>query len=203
MSLEQQTETFEAQVWQDEPAAFLESRGLNHSTIKRFRLGYTGALGKTKAQDLRRCLVLPYEDGLGRVRQLRYRPLFRDPPSKYITAKGEHAHLFAVRAADNPTVYVCEGEIDTMTLWQVGLKAVGIPGAATWKPDWKWIFRPPHVQRVVLVLDPDEAGISAARRMLADLKEVVDVDIVKLPSGLDVNDVLRKMGPETLREALI
>lgn len=192
---------YQAQVWDDVPAAFFERRGITHSTVARFGLGYTGQLGRGKALDVRRCLVLPYEDGLGRVRQLRYRPLYSGAKAKYLSTE-KQSHLFAVRALDNPTVYVCEGEMDTMILWQLGYKAIGLPGATNWKDEWKWLFRAPHVEEAVLVLDPDEAGMSAARRLYSSLKEVIDVRTVSLPKGLDVNDTLLQLGEDTLKEAL-
>ena len=200
-NLDDKLTRYQEQVWDDVPAAFFEKRGLTHSTVTRFRLGYTGQLGRGKALDVRRCLVLPYEDGMGKVRQLRYRPLYSGASAKYLSTE-KQSHLFAVRALDNPTVYVCEGEMDTMTLWQIGLKAVGLPGANNWQDEWKWLFRVPHVERVVLVLDPDEAGMGAARRLYTSLKEVVDVRTVTLPKGLDVNETYLKYGEATLKEAL-
>jgi 5S rRNA maturation endonuclease (ribonuclease M5) len=198
-------EEFQSQVWDPEPAAFLVSRGLVHSTVDRFGLGYTGSWGDFGALgDYRRALVLPYEDGLGRLRKLRFRPLRPGwSGAKYLDLKGVGPHLFAVRAADNPTVYIAEGELDAMSVWQVGFRAVGVPGAGMFKEEWKYLFRPPHVERVVLVLDPDNSGKRAAIRIYASLKEVVEeVLTVNLPRGLDVNDTLRKYGADTLRSAL-
>jgi len=37
---------------------------------------------------------------------------------------------------DADTIYLCEGESDTWTLWHAGLAALGIPGASMWKPEW-------------------------------------------------------------------
>jgi DNA primase len=198
-------EQFQSDVWEAEPAAFLEKRAFAHSTVDRFGLGYTGSWGDFGSLgDYRRSLAIPYEDGLGRLRKVRFRPLRPGwSGAKYLDLRGHEPHLFAVRAADNPTVYVAEGEIDTMTVWQVGYRAVGIPGAGMFKEQWKYLFRPPHVDRVVLVLDPDKAGKRAAVRLYAWIKEVVDdVKTVSLPKGLDVNDTLQRYGTDTLREAL-
>lgn len=196
---------FQAQVWEDEPAAFLESRGLSHSTIDRFGLGFTGEWGDLGALgDYRRAIVFPYEDGMGRLRALRYRPIRPDwTGPKYLSLKDAKPHLYAPRALDNPLVYVAEGEIDCMTLWQLGLKATAMPGAAMFQEHWKYLFRQPHVERVVLVLDPDASGRQAAVRVKHWLDDVCeDVRIVGLPKGLDVNDTFRKYGPGPLREAL-
>lgn len=193
---------FQAQVWDPRPAEFLRKRGLAHSTVARFGLGYTGDhhKGEASGADLSHCLVLPYEDGLGRVRQLRYRPLYESPRRKYLSEDGDPQHLFAVRATEQPIGVICEGEIDAMTAWQCGVKAVAVPGAQAWKDAWKWLFR--NCRRVVLAMDPDEAGLSAARAMYQSLSGVVDVAIAPLPQGMDLNDLLVHRGERAVRDVL-
>lgn len=190
---------FQARAWDEKPASFFHERGLNHGTVSRFGLGYTGTWGDTAQGDYRECLVIPYEDGLGNLRMLKYRPL-RPSKNKYLSA-GKH-HLFAVRALDNDTVIVAEGEIDAMILWQIGLKAVGIPGAQSFKPEWRHLFRPPHVRRTIIALDPDSAGMAAARRLFDILSDVTDVEVVNLPKGCDVNDAFLRYGADKLLEVL-
>lgn len=193
---------YQEQRWDDVPTAFFRERGLDHSTIARFGLGYTGALGRGKTMDLRRCLVLPYEDGFGRLRQLRYRPLYPTSGAKYLSEGSAPVNLFAVRAIDNPVVHVTEGEVDTMTAWQCGFRAVGVPGVGTFKEEWRYLFRPPHVERVVLAFDPDKAGRDASKYLYGLLAGVIDVSVAKLPRGLDVNDLLRKAGEDAVKEVL-
>lgn len=200
--LKRRLDEYQQKRWEDEPSVFFAKRGLDHSTVSRFGLGYTGTLGKTRQQDLRRCLVLPYEDGLGRLRQLRYRPLYSGAPHKYLSVGADAPNLFAVRAADNAACYICEGEIDAMTAWQCGFRAVGIPGVGTWKSEWKYLFRPPHVGRVVLALDPDKSGQELARALYSDLRSIIDVDVVRLPKGKDLNECLVEFGEDMVKEAL-
>lgn len=190
---------YQARVWEPKPAEFLRRRGLSHSTVARFGLGYTGDDQFVGAQDVSDCLVIPYEDGLGRVRQLRYRPLHKTK-QKYITISGEKGHIFAVRAADFSTVTICEGEIDAMSCWQSGVKAIAIPGANVWQDSWKWLLR--NARRVVLALDPDDAGVGAARAMYASISDVAPVDVVHLPEFMDVNDVLVQKGEAAVRDLL-
>lgn len=203
--MDEKVRQYHEQVWRcKESREFLETRGLSHSTVARFRLGYVGvpAVGERArigGHPVQGTLTLPYEDGIGRVRQIRYRPLY-PCPDKYITVAGEKAHLFAVRAADNTVCHVAEGEIDAMSLWQVGLRAVGVPGANNWKPEWRWLFR--NCSKVVLCLDPDDSGIRAAQMIYQGLSLVTDVEVARLPRGQDVNDVLVRYGPQALREAV-
>jgi len=193
---------FQDHAWADEPAAFFAARGLEHGTVQRFGLGYTGEWGRTAQGDVRHSLVIPYEDGLGNLRYVRFRPLRPNAKPKYITPGDQKAHLFAVRALDNDTVHVAEGELDAMILWQIGLKAVAVPGSQTFRPMWRHLFRQPHVRRAVLVLDPDKAGMSASKRLYDLLSDVCDTSVASLPKGMDVNDVYLKYGAETLKEAV-
>lgn len=201
-ALRERLATYQAQRWEDVPTAFFAERALDHSTVARFGLGYTGSLGRGRVQDLRRCLVLPYEDGLGRVRQLRYRPLYPTAGAKYLSERDAPVNLFAVRAIDNPVVHIVEGEIDTMSAWQAGFRACGLPGANNFKDEWKYLFRAPHVERVVLALDPDKTGREAAKYVYGLLAGVVDVAIARFPKDKDVNDLLREGGEDAVKEVL-
>ncbi len=83
-------------------------------------------------------------------------------------------------------LYLCEGEIDTLTLLQAGYPTVGIPGTGSFKESW---FDLLMGKRVVLCLDSDPAGCEASaylaeefsKRGIAHLK-------LDLPSGKDVNE---------------
>lgn len=92
--------------------------------------------------------------------------------------------------------------MDTMTAWQCGFRAVGVPGVGTFKEEWRYLFRPPHVERVVLAFDPDKAGRDASKYLYGLLSGVIDVSIAKLPRGLDVNDLLREAGEDAVKEVL-
>jgi DNA primase len=201
--LDEEVVFYYEQVWRNEQSrAFLEARGLTHSTVGRFHLGYVGERAAVTPERVgghptTGSLTIPYEDGMGRYRQLRYRPLYQSE-AKYLTMPGEKSHLFAVRATDNEVCYVAEGEMDAMTLWQIGLRAVGIPGANNWNPSWRWLFR--NCVKVVLCLDPDPSGIRAASMIYQGLALVTDVDVAKLPPKQDVNDVFNRYGERALRE---
>lgn len=52
-------------------------------------------------------------------------------------------------------LYVCEGEIDCLSLWQCGRYAIGIPGARSWRAEWceRW-----GALDVIVLLDGDDDG---------------------------------------------
>lgn len=195
---------YHAAFWSSPAAEYLRSRGLLHSTIERFNIGYVAKPAPGHAR-YRGMISIPYSDGLGRERGIRYRRLQGDGP-KYLATKG-FDHLFAVRATDHGTVFLAEGEIDAMILWQMGYRAVGIPGAQAWK-DWhRFLFR--NCEEVVLALDNDEpkngrnAGQLGAAKVYRSLDRIgVVTRAVTLPRGSDINDAYLELGESGLRDLL-
>jgi len=184
-------------VWHPEAAAWYRERGLSHSTVLRFRLGrvrhgrYAGRL------------AIPYQDALYRVRAVRYRALRPDQNPKYLSPAGQGVHLFAVRAAESPVVVVTEGEVDAMSVWQVGGRAVGVPGANVWQDEWSLLFS--ECERVILAFDADTAGDRGKHRVAHSLRKAgVNLEVADLPAGQDINDILRSgdNGAQRVREVL-
>jgi len=100
---------------------------------------------------------------------------------------GRAGILYNHDVLDSPgALYLCEGEIDTLTLLQAGYPAIGIPGSGSFDPGWLDHFR---AKRVVICLDPDPAGREAAARLAEEFtKRGIQHLRVDLPGGMDVND---------------
>lgn len=183
-----------------------DERGWRNWVINKWRLGYVKRpLAGHEAYEGR--ISIPYLDGLGRERHSRYVLMDRDRKpgrQKYLSMHGEDPHIFAVRYAGEPVVYVTEGEFDCIAIHECGFKAVGIPGSGAWKSWWKWCFR--ACEEIVIVPDPDgEKGKPGADGRLAVLPTggqlfrfrvglglrglPARVRYVDLPKGYDVNDL--------------
>lgn len=166
----------------------VKSRRIGLKAIRAFKLGYVKHPAIEAHDPYQGMLVIPYLDAYDHERTLRFRSFNGGP--KYLSMAKARMHLFAVRYTEEPKVYVCEGELDAITIWQTGRKAVGVPGATAWKDQWKWLFR--ACEEVVVVFDGDEAGGRGATRILRSLNEVASyVRTVEMPPGKDVNDVFR------------
>lgn len=90
---------------------------------------------------------------------------------------------------DNPEkVYVTEGEIDCVSLWQYGMKNVvgNTLGAGSWNNDWTELFY--SVGQIFILYDNDDAGQKGARK-LAEILGVGKCLIVNLPEN-DINQCL-------------
>jgi len=105
--------------------------------------------------------------------------------------KGQPRELWpAPEDVAGPTLYVVEGEPDAQTAHELGLPAVGIPGAKKWQPEWRDRLAAGR-ERIVIVADSDEPGRAAAERWAGSLAEVVaDVRVLDLsPSSTDGYDL--------------
>lgn len=112
-------------------------------------------------------LVFPYLDTLRRASHFQARAIDSSVEPKELHLKGSVPFPYNMQALDqkNGWIYLCEGVIDTLTLLQQGLQAVGIPGVRCFKVQWLPLFKN---KNVVLCLDHDDAG----RRGMEYLQEV-------------------------------
>ena len=121
--------TQDALLESDRATEWLEGRGLTWDSILDHGLGYIPKGTESKFWD---CIVIPYFDARCELRGVRYRHLREDPPMKYQTPKGGGRHLWNVKAANEASVAICEGEFDAMVMIQLGVPAVALPGVNTW-----------------------------------------------------------------------
>jgi DNA primase len=90
------------------------------------------------------------------------------------------------------TAVIVEGELDMISCWQVGVKNVAaIKGSALTQEQVKLLGR--YAQSVVLALDADVAGDTAARRgiQIAE-KEGLEIKVAKLGEYKDPDELARK-----------
>jgi hypothetical protein len=108
-------------------------------------------------------------------------------------------------------VIICEGESDQMTLTQNGFPAIGIPGAANWKSEWKNLPIFKYAERVYIIQEPHEEDKPDVGKKFVDTisrdfseKAVALKLTVKDPSELHIRsvDTLREMDPDTAKQVL-
>jgi DNA primase len=136
-------------------------------------------------------ILFPFVDTEGRVVSIQGRqvePGLRGP--KYINLYGVKTAIFNQQILGllqpGDSVYMCEGIMDTLTAHQMGLKAVGIPGAGGFKKEWYPLFEGLQVN---VVPDTDGAGQRFAERIEAIFgAHKQTVKIIRLPHGKDLSD---------------
>lgn len=97
---------------------------------------------------------------------------------------------------------VCEGYMDAIACHQAGLRqAVASLGTALTDEHARLLKR--YVDRVLLVFDTDAAGLRAARRAGEPLLGAgLEVRVARLRGAKDPDELLRREGPDALKQAL-
>jgi DNA primase len=176
---------------------YLQGRGLTGETALSYRLGYVAQPLPGDGDYVNR-LAIPYMTADGSVVDVRYRSLTDSGP-KYLSRPNATARLFSVRSllAPTDTMYITEGEIDAITLNQIGLPAVGIPGANQYQKHWSLLFA--DFDTVKVICDGDQAGRDFGKRLA---QEIEGATVIHLPEGRDANDIYVNDGEEALRQAV-
>lgn len=185
-----------------------EERGLHDDTIRKARLGWadgglcnhliqkgfdaediksTGLVNRFGEDFFHNQITFPYLE-YGIARSIRGKGIKK----KTISLPGELPIPYGLDTIlGEKTVCVAEGEIDTLTLQQLGFSTIGIPGALTFKKGWEEYLD--EAKRVYTVLDQDKAGKAGAEKIAGIIGPKVRV--VELPKkGIDVNDWYMKYG---------
>jgi DNA-binding transcriptional ArsR family regulator len=153
-------------------------------------------------------IEIPYLTREGELHAVRYR-LALEGENRFRWRQGDTPILYGLwrlgEWTGSDTLYLCEGETDTLTLWHAGLPALGIPGATAWKPEWwrnLWAFR-----RIVIIPDADAAGGQLVEKLALSCPDHLRerVQVLQLPDGIkDANELWQREGAnaERFREAL-
>lgn len=99
-------------------------------------------------------------------------------------------YLYGLNVAKTSnTVYVVEGEVDVMSMFELGLPCVGTFGASFTEKQIELILN--NFSNVVIIPDNDTVGMKHSRRLIDKLFKHVDVGECVLPKQVkDINDFL-------------
>jgi len=159
------------------------TRGISIEAINHFKIGLK--IGK----DGGRWLSIPHCAG-GKLVNVKYRSL---PPAKktFRRIEGCKSILFNMDALEGQEeVYLCEGELDAVTLWDQGIKNVVATTTGAGGLDPEWIDQLSKVMKIYVCYDPDEAGQKGAREAARRLGYDRCFNVL-LPEGQDVNDLFK------------
>lgn len=196
---------------EDVAAWFFQERGISVETLRSFGVG---------VREDSRCLfvTLPYANGVKERPDPRISPesLKEMGLRRFYFDKGTTPALFNHKDVSRDTVFLVEGETDTMRLWQELLQeaelgnadplklpgVVGLSGIDTWRPELAAALE--NAKKVFVILDNDEdymvkAQVDGAwKKIRADLGS--KARRLRLPDGVkDVCEFFDMHDMETLR----
>lgn len=181
-------ETYEAAMPGSPAEEYLQARGIDPSSCGGVhRLGYVRD-PLPGHENLTGRLYIPNICAAGTVVGGKARALGPDDGPKYLGLPGMDSRLYNLRALDTPSdlIVLTEGELDAVTIeMHLGLPAVAVPGAKTWRPHHVRIFE--DYEEVVVVRDGDGPGGDLAG---AIARSTLPVRVVMPPGGKDTNDAV-------------
>ena len=126
---------------------------------------------------------------------MRFRTTTDEDP-KYLSVSGDSGRPFNVADLSGSVIFLTEGEIDAITLHQMGYSALGIPGATQWNGLYCRLLR---FRRVFLLADGDKAGRDFAEAVGSDIRGLT---VLHMPSGEDVNSMYVAKGSKYFEELI-
>ena len=182
---------------------YLTDRRIYRQTAEAFNLGYDPAAGR---------IVLPNNAGGYQKRSIDPNCSKKD---RYRRADGMPAAGLLCLQPEPRDIWIVEGELDALSIWQAGGSAIALAGAACLKPLLSMLqqaagpARPGQLRFVYLWLDNDPAGQKAekaAREALQGAGYIVRTYAQDPAAGkLDPNDMLQQdaaQGTQRLQEII-
>ena len=178
-----------------EETCYWKERGLSLETCQRFGLGYIEKWRHPKAPEIvpySPRLIIPISKGGYLARDVRVE--VPEAEKKYTKAKVGKVQLFNLEALKQRIVYVVEGELDAISMYEVGLEAIAL-GSVAYKGKLieaiKSMEEKPEI--VVLALDNDEAGRNASENVQNALQRigVSSIGVNLYGKSKDANEALR------------
>lgn len=124
-------------------------------------------------------LVLPYwlVDGSG-LDVLRFRSLreYGSQGLRYISPKGRQPSVpflswssLQEAITSKQTLYICEGEFDSLSIVLAGYPAIGVPGTGAWRDEWCEYLQ--DVESVVIIGDGDPGGLKLIEKVATSIEK--------------------------------
>lgn len=188
-----------------------EERGLTEETIVEYQLGVVGPdSAEPEHQAMIGYISLAYltptdrRDTALNFTDIRFRrgPEVSEERPKVRSITGHRSRLYCTTSLAMPGDYIAiaEGEMDTLTLNQCEIPAVGVAGVSAWDSDYYGrIFS--GFEKVIIPADNDDNGQGQdfAERVA---KSVPNPKVVLMPEGHDINSYFIEYGAGALRDRL-
>jgi hypothetical protein len=160
---------------------YMWKRKLTKDVVDKFKVGY---------DPQRKVLTFPVWDEHGNLVMVTTRSTVNK--QFYIEKDSDKpVYLLNFLKAENiTTAYVCESQINALTLWSYGYPAVALFGTGS-KYQYDILNRSP-IRNYVLCFDGDDAGDKGVKRFLSNIRDDVLVSVKRVPRGKDVNDLSKE-----------
>ena len=182
----------------------LSNKGYDKAVLNKADLCRQKEDGTGMYETFRNRILLPFFNRRGEVIGYTGRDIKGTSPAKYLNSNdtplfNKGSNIYGMRQAQSEVrrldrVYIVEGQFDVLSLHQNGVKNV-VAGSGTAFTDQQIKLLRGLTNEVTFIYDGDAAGLHAAEKNLpAMVKAGFNVRCVRLPEGMDPDDLSKKMG---------
>lgn len=137
---------------------YFQNRGLSSKSIDRFKLGY---------DKMKNLVTIPYNLNLkGYVHRILW-----SSDNKYCKHGSELFNIDALYSKGSEVVFVVEGQIDAISIEELGFNAVGLGGVYETEKLIEQLKKKSSSKMLIIALDNDKAGKMATGRLIDKLAE--------------------------------
>lgn len=165
------------------------TRGLSADLVQRFMLGYDAGFNRGTGGAVWKALIIPTGTNSYVARNTDPEAQKKDRYRKQ--GASQLYNTRALREAKKP-IFICEGELDALSIMEVGGEAVGLGSTANYRQLVKLLEAQKPPQPLILALDNDTDGEKIAESLTAEL-ERLEIPFYRLnPYGdkKDANEAL-------------
>lgn len=161
---------------------YWEERGINAETCRSFKLGFKERLpdDTPELKPFGGRIIIPVRDGRGALLGVCGRATSDDRNPKYLYSKGldTRRYVFCFDRVQRGPVFLVEGMIDALRLWQLGHQAVTCFGSEMFEEQAKKLSL---VDKLYMIPDNDAKG----KKFIRDVRKKLPTirDIIYLPTG--------------------
>ena len=169
-----------------EETDYFQQRGLSQATIERFLLGYEPAFTTRDSTGLRtwRAGIIPTSNFTYTVRNMDPHA----PRTERIRKRGGSSPIFNPQALQSgKPVFIVEGEMDALSLIEVGAEATALASPANTEPFIEHIKKYPPDGGLILSLDNDQNGQETTAKLAQELK-ALDIPFYEINISEPYND---------------
>lgn len=186
-------------------------RGIFRETLERFKIGYVenfqGPMSKARGWN---GIIIPTGDGKS---SYVIRNADKNAAIRYMATPGPR-HLLNAAALYNAEwgfpVFICEGEIDALSVLNVGAEAVGLGSADNTSLLLDLLREKPPLHPLILSLDNDETGQKATERLIEGTEKKPGLKQLSIPFVVaniagdrkDANEALTEWGIENFARSV-
>ena len=168
---------------------YLQGRGISKEVQELFNIGYCEkwqsptALRKGSNPPASPRIIIPTSANSYVAVDTRPRNALREAERAYVKVKEGKVHLFNVEALNSnvEAVFVVEGEIDALSLIEVGYSAIGLGSTSNYKKLLEEVEKNKPEMPLLIAMDKDEAGKKTSTTLKEELSklkvECYEVDV--------------------------